>query len=308
LQWVESGPRRPGESTSALDALAELVAGRRRLFVLTGAGCSTASGIPDYRDREGVWKRGQPIRYQEFLRNPGARRRYWARSFVGWPQVAAARPNPAHHALAVLERAGFIHQLVTQNVDGLHQLAGQRRVLDLHGRLGSVDCLDCRLRLAREEMQERLAAANPLFAPRPAGFAPDGDAVIEQALETGFQVPACPGCGGLLKPAVVFFGENVPRPRVERAYARLAESAALLAVGTSLTVYSGYRFCREAAALGLPIVLLNFGRTRADDLAQVRVEADVGETLAALIGRLGVELDGGQKAATVSRHLEMSVA
>jgi NAD-dependent SIR2 family protein deacetylase len=291
LQAVESGPRRPGESRSALDALAELTASRGRLFVLTGAGCSTASGIPDYRDRDGVWKRGQPIRYQEFLRNAGARRRYWARSFVGWPQVAAARPNPAHHALAALERAGFIRQLVTQNVDGLHQLAGHRRVLDLHGRLGLVDCLDCRLRLAREEMQERLAAANPHFAPRAAGFAPDGDAVLEQRLVDGFQVPDCPACGGLLKPAVVFFGENVPRPRVEHAYARLAESAALLAVGTSLTVYSGYRFCREAAVLGLPIALLTLGRTRADGLAKVRVEADAGEALTGLARRLGIDPD-----------------
>jgi len=286
LQVADSEFGRRGIGPSVLDDLIELAAGGR-LFVLTGAGCSTASGIPDYRDRDGAWKRGQPIRYQEFLRNPGARRRYWARSFVGWPQVAAARPNPAHRALAALERAGLVHQLVTQNVDGLHQLAGHRRVLDLHGRLDLVDCLDCRVRLPRAELQERLEAANPHFAPPAAGSAPDGDAVVEQGLVEGFRIPACPACSGLLRPAVVFFGENVPKPRVERAYARLAESTALLAVGTSLTVYSGYRFCREAAALGLPIALLTLGRTRADDLAQLRVEADAGEALTALARRLG---------------------
>jgi NAD-dependent SIR2 family protein deacetylase len=259
------------------------------MFVLTGAGCSTASGIPDYRDRKGAWKRDQPVRYQAFLSEEHARRRYWARSFVGWPTVARARPNRAHLALAALERAGHIHQLVTQNVDGLHQRAGQRRVLDLHGRLAWVDCLDCGLRLTRQAVQELLAAANPGAVPMASAVAADGDAEVDGQREAAFRVPGCPRCAGLLKPGVVFFGENVPRPRVELALARLRESGVLLAVGTSLSVYSGFRFCRAAAEAGIPIALVNRGRTRADGLAREKVEGDAGAALWNLTHLLGVE-------------------
>jgi NAD-dependent SIR2 family protein deacetylase len=272
------------ETSTAVAALAEFVRDHAPLFVLTGAGCSTDSGIPDYRDRDGNWKRAEPIRYQRFVRDPAARRRYWARSFVGWPRVAAARPNATHRALAALEGHGLVAQLVTQNVDGLHQRAGARRVLDLHGRLDAVDCLDCGLRLSRQRMQALLAEHNPHTVPvAPEQSAPDGDVLLGDAVQAGFRVPGCPHCGGLLKPAVVFFGENVPRPRVARAMAQLEAARGLLVVGSSLTVFSGYRFCRRAAELGLPLALLNRGRTRADDLAQLKLDAGCGPTLSAAL-------------------------
>lgn len=291
--------RRDGAGGTAA-ALADWVVSRTRLFVLTGAGCSTASGIPDYRGPDGRWKGSTPVRHQEFLSCPRARRRYWARSLAGWPQVAAARPNAAHQALMALERAGRIHQLVTQNVDGLHQAAGQRRVIDLHGRLAWVDCLDCRLRLPRDWMQERLSAANPGVTVA-AVANPDGDASVGPAHEERFQVPGCPRCGGVLKPAVVFFGGNVPRPRVERAMERLAGSDALLVAGSSLRVFSGYRFCREAAVRGIPIAILNQGATRADDLAALRVDADVGDVLGALVAMLAKTEAGTAKAPRTPR-------
>ena len=273
-------------NSDLLDLLADLIRRRGRLFVLTGAGCSTASGIPDYRGPDGRWKGSQPMLFQDFRRDEGARRRYWARSFVGWPRVAEAMPNDAHRMLSRLESAGFIHQLVSQNVDGLHQRAGSRRVIELHGSISRVDCLGCRLRMPRSDMQVRLAAANPWFTVRSATMAPDGDALIATRLGQDFQVPDCPDCGGILKPAVVFFGENVPRPRVELAYQRLRQANLVLGVGSSLTVYSGFRFCREAAALGTPIALVNRGRTRADDLATVKLDEEVGNVLRELSRRL----------------------
>ena len=268
--------------------LAEFIQGKAPLFVLTGAGCSTDSGIPDYRDSDGRWKRAEPIRYQSFVRDERARRRYWARSFVGWPRVLAACPNAAHSALAVLERRGHLSQLVTQNVDGLHQRGGSRRVIDLHGRLDLVDCLACGLRLSRRRVQALLAACNPCH--RPVGselLAPDGDALLDDRLADDFRVPACPACGGMLKPAVVFFGENVPKPRVEHAFARLAESRGLLVVGSSLTVFSGYRFCLSAAQQGLPIALLNRGRTRADGLAELKLDMGCADGLTGALRQLG---------------------
>ena len=269
--------------------LAEFVLERAPLLVLTGAGVSTDSGIPDYRDRDGRWKVSEPMRYQAFVRDPAARRRYWARSFVGWPRVAAARPNLVHQSLADLERLGHLRHLVTQNVDGLHQRAGSRRVIDLHGRLDAVDCLGCGGRLSRTRMQELLAAANP---DRRAGgivpAAPDGDAGVDEVAVDGLRVPPCPSCGGVLKPAVVFFGENVPRPRVERAMSRLAESRGLLVLGSSLSVFSGYRFCLEAQRLGLPVALLNLGRTRADPLARLKLDAPCAAVLGGLLAHLSV--------------------
>lgn len=271
----------------AAEALSHFLREQAPLFVLTGAGCSTDSGIPDYRDRDGNWKRAEPIRYQRFVRDPFARRRYWARSYVGWPRVAAAQPNATHHALAALEARGLVVQIVTQNVDGLHQRGGARRVLDLHGRLDVVDCLDCGVRLGRERMQGLLAAHNPDCASvAPEQSAPDGDVLLGDAVEAGFRVPDCPRCGGMLKPGVVFFGENVPRPRVALALEQLASARALLAVGSSLTVFSGYRFCRLAAEAGQPIALLNRGRTRADDLAALKLDTACGPTLTAALALL----------------------
>jgi NAD-dependent SIR2 family protein deacetylase len=271
----------------ATGRLAAFIRAHAPLFVLTGAGVSTDSGIPDYRDRDGNWKRAEPIRYQRFVRDAAARQRYWARSFVGWPRVAAARPNATHRALAVLERRGIVTQLVTQNVDGLHQRGGARRVLDLHGRLDVVDCLDCGCRLSRERMQALLASHNPDCMPvAPEQSAPDGDVLLGDAVQARFQVPDCPHCGGMLKPAVVFFGENVPRPRVAHAMSQLARARGLLVVGSSLTVFSGYRFCRQAAQAGQPIAILNRGRTRADDLARLRLDADCAVTLAAVLALL----------------------
>ena len=276
----------PWSRPDPLDALADFVARHPRLFVLTGAGCSTDSGIPDYRDANGDWKRRQPVRYQEFVGSEPVRRRYWARSLLGWPAFARARPNAAHVALAGLEAAGFVHQLVTQNVDGLHQRAGSRRAIDLHGRLDAVVCLDCRYRGPRDAFQAALADRNPAFKALVATVAPDGDADLDAVDCGGFRIPDCPSCGGTLKPAVVFFGESVPKPRVERTCQRLAEADALLVVGSSLAVFSGYRFCKQALACGQPIAALNLGRTRADGELALKVDRPCGPTLRALLDRL----------------------
>ncbi|HUN28058.1 MAG TPA: NAD-dependent protein deacetylase [Steroidobacteraceae bacterium] len=252
-------------------ALTEFLARHERLLVLTGAGCSTESGIPDYRDADGGWKRAQPVTLPAFLGGEAVRRRYWARSLIGWPRIARARPNAAHRALAALEHAGHIELLVTQNVDRLHQAAGSERVLDLHGRLDLVRCMDCERRLPREEHQQELGRLNPAWAELPAGAAPDGDAELEGLDFERFAVPGCPGCGGTVKPDVVFFGESVPAERVERAMAGLDAADAMLVVGSSLMVYSGYRFARAAARAGKPIAAVNLGRTRADELLALKI-------------------------------------
>ena len=262
-----------------LDRLAEFVTSHPRLFVLTGAGVSTASGIPDYRDTHGEWKRRQPVRHADFVRHEKVRRRYWARSFVGWPKIASARPSRAHHALTRLEERGRIGQLVTQNVDGLHQSAGSRAVIDLHGRLDSVECLRCKMRRSRFEMQRQLRAANPEFAPERVAIAPDGDADLEDVDFDLFNVPDCDRCGGVLKPAVVFFGDSVPRFTVARAFEALEISDAVLVVGSSLMVWSGYRFCRAAREQGKPVAAVNLGRTRADAEIDLKIERDCGTAL-----------------------------
>ena len=254
------------------DGLSHFIERHPRLFVLTGAGCSTDSGIPDYRDTAGEWKRRPPIRYQEFVGNEHARKRYWARSLAGFRRIRVARPNDAHHALATLERRGRIVQLVTQNVDGLHHAAGSENVIDLHGRIDTVRCLGCGQRTSRDELQRELERRNPSFAALDAAEAPDGDADLEGVAFETFDVPACSACGGLLKPDVVFFGENVPAERVQRAMAPIASSDAMLVVGSSLMIYSGYRFVTAAADAGKPIAAINLGRTRADDLLALKVE------------------------------------
>lgn len=253
------------------DSLAEFVERHPRLFVLTGAGCSTDSGIPDYRDAAGEWKRRPPIMFQAFVADERARKRYWARSLAGFRRMRTARPNEAHHSLASLEHRGRIAQLVTQNVDGLHQAAGSQNVIDLHGRIDTVRCLGCERRNSREQLQLELTRRNPEFAALDAVEAPDGDADLEHAAFETFDVPACDSCGGLLKPDVVFFGEGVPAERVHRAMTALESSDAMLVVGSSLMVYSGYRFVTAMADAGKPIAAINLGRTRADDLLTLKV-------------------------------------
>ncbi|PBS13901.1 NAD-dependent deacetylase [Lysobacteraceae bacterium NML93-0792] len=253
-----------------------------RIFVLTGAGISTGSGIPDYRDANGAWKRPAPVTWQAFTAEPAVYRRYWARSRVGWPAFSTARPNIAHRALAGLEAHDRLSLLLTQNVDGLHQAAGSRHVVDLHGRLDTVLCLGCGDRHSRNALQTRLESDNPDWQPGPAGAAPDGDADIAAEAVAAFVPPHCLLCGGLLKPDVVFFGENVPRVRVDAAQAALTASDAMLVIGSSLMVYSGFRFARLAAEAGLPLAILNHGTTRADPLATLKIDADIAGTLAGL--------------------------
>jgi NAD-dependent SIR2 family protein deacetylase len=259
-------------------ALASFIAEHPRLVVLTGAGCSTGSGIPDYRGADGSWKHRRPMAFAEFVASASARRRYWAGSLRGWPRVRDARPSAAHVALARLEAAGRVARLVTQNVDGLHQRAGSRRALDLHGRLDTVECLGCGATVLRDDVQALLERWNPRHVTA-APARPDGDAGVSEDLDA-FRVPDCRECGGVLKPAVVFFGENVPACRVEDALAALARADALLVVGSSLMVYSGFRFVLAAERLRVPVAAVNQGRTRADDRLRLKLEADCGSALA----------------------------
>src|SRR5262245_40179238 len=281
---VHAGSVSVPSCSGSVQALIDFVARYPRLYVLTGAGCSTDSGIPDYRDTEGEWKRRAPIMLQAFVGNEAARKRYWARSLAGFRRIQHARPNDAHCALASLERRGQIAQLVTQNVDGLHQAAGSQNVIDLHGRIDTVRCLRCERRRSREELQLELERRNPDFAALADGpaIAPDGDADLEDVAFESFEVPACDACGGLLKPDVVFFGENVPAERVQRAMAAIERSDAMLVVGSSLMVYSGYRFAVAAAEAGKPIAAINLGRTRADDLLTLKVTDRCASALRAL--------------------------
>ena len=258
-----------------------------RLFLLTGAGCSTNSGIPDYRDIDGNWKRAQPVTFQAFMGDLATRRRYWARSMIGWRRFGRAQPNDAHRALACLEAIGKSELLLTQNVDRLHQTAGSTKVIDLHGRLDLVRCMGCERRMARAELQEELDLRNPTWIGLDAVDAPDGDADIESAEFASFDVPPCPDCGGVLKPDVVFFGENVPRERVDAAIHHLAQADAMLIVGSSLMVYSGFRFVQAAALAGKPIAAVNLGRTRADELLALKVEQSCEDALAFLLHRMG---------------------
>lgn len=280
------------ELSTDFDALVELLSDRR-FVALVGAGCSTESGIPDYRGPGSRRTPVSPIMYQEFVRDPDARARYWSRSAVGWRRVADAEPNPAHRALAALEVVGRLPGVITQNVDGLHTRAGSRRVIELHGSLAEVRCLDCGDLESRDALQERLLEMNPEWASfvrdvpeMPA--TPDGDAAVPEQLSRGFRVPGCRGCGGVLKPNVVFFGENVPPAVVEAAWRVYEEAEAVLVVGSSLTVYSGRRFTDRATRDGRPVAIVNLGPTRADESAAARVEGRVGEVLPRLVRRLGV--------------------
>ncbi|WP_218239830.1 NAD-dependent protein deacetylase [Comamonas fluminis] len=254
-----------------------------RVVVITGAGCSTEVGIPDYRDASGQWKRPQPVTYQAFMGDALVRQRYWARSMLGWRVMGQAQPGTAHRALALLEQGGWLELLITQNVDGLHSAAGSQSVVDLHGRIDTVRCMACGHTLARADLQQQLLALNPAWAQLYAAPAPDGDADLEGRDFSAFQVPSCPHCStGVLKPDVVFYGESVPRERVQRCMEAMGRAEALLIVGSSLMVYSGYRFALAAQEQGKSIAAINQGVTRADALLEFKVEADVGQTLMAL--------------------------
>jgi NAD-dependent SIR2 family protein deacetylase len=265
--------------TAQLETLSRLLRRSQRLVALTGAGCSTESGIPDYRDAHGAWKRKPPMSYQEFTGSVAARQRYWARGSIGWRQFRAVRPGRAHHVLARLEQAGRLNCLITQNVDGLHQQAGSREVIDLHGRIDAVHCLHCGASFPRAQIQMRLDELNPRWAQLDAAMAPDGDAVLAASECERFQLVDCERCLGPLKPAVVFFGEAVPTSTVAQAYAAVREADALLVVGSSLMVYSGYRFVRCACELGIPVAIVNLGATRADAQVPLKLEGACGEVL-----------------------------
>ncbi|KPG82631.1 NAD-dependent protein deacetylase [Pseudomonas sp. RIT-PI-o] len=259
-------------SERELDALAEWMI-NGSFLVLTGAGISTPSGIPDYRDSDGVRRGRQPIMYQEFLSAPESRRRYWARAMLGWPRVRQARPNAAHQALATLQQRGRISDLITQNVDTLHDQAGSHDVIELHGSLHRVLCLDCGQRSPRDEIQRQMEAENSYLSGVDAVQAPDGDTLLDPAFEARFQVPQCPHCAGeRMKPDVVFFGENVAQATAARAMAAAENAAGLLVVGSSLMAYSAFRLCRVIAERGKPLMAINLGKTRADELLDLKIE------------------------------------
>ena len=266
-------------ATATLGDAVRLLRGRR-IAVLTGAGVSTDSGIPDYRSPRARPRRA-PMDHDTFVRDASARRRYWARSAAGWPRVDEARPNEAHHALARLEAAGVAVGVITQNVDGLHQAAGSRRVVELHGSLAWTRCLGCATRTPRRWVQREIGRRNPGH-PLDARLAPDGDAELPEGLVEGFSVPPCPACGGVLMPDVVFFGGTVPRETVEAAWALFDDADALLVAGSSLAVYSGYRFVVRAEREARPTALLTRGPTRADGRVTLKVDAPLGTALPAL--------------------------
>ncbi len=266
------------------------------VLILSGAGLSTESGIPDYRGPTGLARRvsgATPMTYQTFTGSAAARRRYWARSYVGWRHIARAVPNDGHRAVAELSRRGLLTGIITQNVDGLHQAAGASGVTELHGSLHQVICLACGQRTARTELDRRLEAANPGWDAQLATWInPDGDAVLDDAATESFQIVDCSACHGVLKPDVVFFGENVPRPRAETCYALVEQSSALVVLGSSLTVMSGFRYVRHAARLQRPIVVVNQGATRGDAYATAALDAPLGQTLTELLTSLPVVRTG----------------
>ena len=252
------------------------------ILVITGAGCSTGSGIPAYRDGDGLWQRRQPIFYQDFITHESVRRRYWARSFFGWPLIQSAAPNVGHQALVRLQQSARLSGLITQNVDGLHQAAGHLDVIELHGGLMRVRCLGCGQMSARDDLQQRLHVLNPDCTAEVHGINPDGDAELDEQAGQHFQIADCENCGGVLKPDVVFFGESVPAEVTQRAMNQLDRCEAVLVAGSSLVVWSGFRLAREAAKRGLPVVAVNQGRTRADDLLAFKLDGECGSVLSRL--------------------------
>ncbi|NEC71619.1 NAD-dependent protein deacetylase [Streptomyces rochei] len=285
LSWTPAGDLPPG--TTDLRPVADaLKAGG--VLVLSGAGISTESGIPDYRGEGGSLSRHTPMTYQDFTADARARRRYWARSHLGWRTFGRARPNAGHRAVAAFGRRGLLSGVITQNVDGLHQAAGSDGVVELHGSLDRVVCLSCGAFSPRRELARRLEEANPDFAPVAAGINPDGDADLTDEQVGDFRVVPCAVCGGVLKPDVVFFGENVPPPRVEQCRALVRGAASLLVLGSSLTVMSGLRFVRQAAEAGKPVLIVNRDPTRGDRHALTRVAVPLGTALTTVAAQLGV--------------------
>lgn len=268
-----------------IDALVAMLRDRRAA-VLTGAGCSTESGIPDYRGPGTRARARRPMQFREFMTSEIGRQRYWARSAIGWKRFANVRPNGAHHAIADLETRGRISGVVTQNVDGLHAAAGSSNVVELHGALAEVRCLECGVREPRAHLQGRILALNPSFERLRADVAPDGDADLALEIVRDFVVPDCVVCGGVLKPDVVFFGENVAKERVDAAYAIVDDAEALLVVGSSLAVFSGFRFVLRATAQKKPIAIVNLGESRGDAHAEVRISGKAGELLPHVVNQL----------------------
>ena len=275
-----------------MNALADWIAEHPRLLVLTGAGLSEPSGIPVYRDKHGNWLRTSPIQHQDFVRCAASRQRYWARSMAGWPRMALAKPNAGHLALAELEQAGWVQMLITQNVDNLHRKAGQQALIELHGSLARVLCLACHATLERAEVQRWLSEDNPSVTVQAAQMRPDGDADLADELIASIQVPACPQCDGVLMPDVVFFGGTIPRERSEAVSRAITDCDAVLVVGSSLKVFSGFRICRDAHRLGKPVASLNIGLTRADELLSLKWEVDCARGLQELREKLRDRLPG----------------
>ncbi len=280
----------PGGVADQIEGLVRLCAGKK-VVVLAGAGLSTESGIPDYRGPETARRARNPIQARQFLSDPRSRARYWARSMTGWPRIATARPNLGHRALAALEHAGHVLGIITQNVDGLHHAAGSNRVVELHGALARVRCLACPHIESRAHLQERLLTDNPGWAGKTAPMAPDGDADLESRLFDDFRVPVCLACGGVLKPDVVFFGENVAPEIKDAAFALFDEGEVLLVAGSSLTVFSGFRFVRRAQERAVPVAIVNLGPTRGDDFATLRLDAQLGHILPRFSAAFGVPID-----------------
>ena len=281
LTWEATGDPLP--RTTRVDEVVDVLR-QGRVAVLSGAGLSTESGIPDYRGESGRLRRHTPMTYQEFVASEDGRRRYWARSHVGWRTIARAAPNNGHRAVAALRARGFVSGVITQNVDGLHQAAGTPDVVDLHGSLDRVICLGCRRISPRGHHHSRLTAANPDFEATATRINPDGDVELADDVVRGFRLVGCPACdAGVLKPDVVFFGENVPKPRVELCYRVVDEARALLVLGSSLTVMSGLRFVQRAARSGKPVLIINQGITRGDPHATVRVDRPLGEALTEIV-------------------------
>jgi NAD-dependent SIR2 family protein deacetylase len=288
LSWIPDGDLPPG--TTDLEPVADLLRAGG-VLVLSGAGISTESGIPDYRGEGGSLSRHTPMTYQDFTAGAQARRRYWARSHLGWRTFGRARPNTGHRAVAAFGQRGLLSGVITQNVDGLHQAAGSTDVVELHGSLDRVRCLSCRSLTPRRELARRLEEANPGFDPVAAGINPDGDADLTDDQVGDFRVVPCTDCGGILKPDVVFFGEGVPPLRVEQCRALVREASSLLILGSSLTVMSGLRFVRQAAEADKPVLIVNLAPTRGDRHALTRVALPLGASLATVADRLDVPLD-----------------
>jgi NAD+-dependent protein deacetylase sirtuin 4 len=273
-----------------LDDVARLCK-NKKVVVLAGAGLSTESGIPDYRGPETARRARNPIQGRQFITDAKARARYWARSLHGFPRIASASPNLGHKSLASLEKLGVVSGVITQNVDGLHQAAGSQRVIELHGALSRVRCLDCGVIESRSHLQSRLIELNPSWIAHEAPIAPDGDADLDHTIFDQFRVPPCLHCEGTLKPDVVFFGENVSPDIKDAAFSLFDESDVLLVVGSSLTVYSGFRFVRRANERSMPVIIINLGATRGDPHATVRLDARLGDVLPRLAQSLGAQLN-----------------